>query len=216
MKALKEIIEIMKPSFSLESINRFSQLRSNTQMVREIISAEYAISDEEINFVRFHFLDLIDVVCGDRSNSAWVCRDSSDSQIFATLKSLVVVDPSDRYDLLKSLRSVGNRSAICVLSFFYPQEYGIANKSSLTFLRLLNPNFGKAPIPEDIVYSRMISELSKQFNYETALDFSVDLLAAAEYIMTRRFRRMPTQLLFEEKFEFKLKAILNELEIIPA
>lgn len=212
MKSLPEILNIINKHFSQKSLNRFSQMRSDTVEVKALLCRNQCLSGDEVDFIRYHFLNMIDVVCGSKSNSSSISREVSDQKIILTLKSILVAEPDSRYAILTNLPFVGERSAICVLSFFFPNDYAIVNKSNLTLLRITNENFSTIPTHKYLNYSSMILELSRQLNSQSGLNFSLDLLLAVEYIMTRRIRKMPTLLLFEEKLEYKLNSILNETE----
>lgn len=213
MKTLSEILKFLKPDFKEKSVSRYSRLREKSVLMKDILSEDRMTTAEEIDFIRFHFLNLIDVVCAGTNNSEVISRMASDQTISSTLRAVVLGEPDSRITTLKQLPSVGARSAICVLAFLFPKDYAVFNRGILTFLRLANEEFKIARLPDDLAYSSKIVELGQQLNYQSSLEFSLEILMAIEKIITTRVKKMPRSLFFEDKLEFKLNWILKESEL---
>ncbi|MBK8187479.1 MAG: hypothetical protein IPK77_09720 [Cellvibrio sp.] len=210
MTKLTEIFNLLRAEFCEESINWYSRLQEKSVLMTEIISDGRTISTEETDLVRFNFLNIIDVVCAGTNNSEEISRRVSDHKIVSTLKSVVQGDPDSRIGTLNQLPFVGERSAVAVLAFLYPEDYAIVNRGILTFLQVTNEEFRNTRLPDDLTWSSKIVGLSRSLCCQSSLVFSLQILMAVEKIMTTDVKQIPKKLCFEEKLEYKLNWILNE------
>jgi hypothetical protein len=211
MNNIVEVLAHCKKNYRFDVEEKFTKIRSKVPtVILALQSDDYRVSD--VTVVREFVLDCVDFATGNCENSWILARETPDCRIYEILRDGFYSEKDERINIIDSLPNVGQATALCMLSFLFPNDYVILNQYVVQFLSQYEELIDVDSTKSSVSLSKKAAALAAQLNYVSALDLSLDLLVAADYILHQKYSKLPKMAYCVGIFEIKFYSLLERFE----